>query len=207
MKKSFVFYASWYEAIVNLPRDVQGDVLTAIVEYGLSGETTEQLKPITRTILALIKPLIDANNQRFENGQKGGRPPKEETKAKPNNNQTITKVEPNVNVNVNKSSIEDIKKESPYGDEKESELSSCTHANPDFIKFNEWLLKNAPYCADTKHFAKQITETQFLRLKQKYTGKQIADTISQIENRKDLRKRYTDLYRTALNWLKKEYGD
>ena len=70
MRSSFVFYDSWWEAIKNLPRDVQGDVLTAIIEYGLSGETTGQLKPITKAMLAMVKPQIDANNQRYENGKK-----------------------------------------------------------------------------------------------------------------------------------------
>ena len=87
-RSSFVFYKTWWEAIKNLPRDVQGDVLTAIVEYGLNGETTEQLKPITKALLELVKPQIDANNQRFINGSKGGR----KTKWKPNPNQTRTKM-------------------------------------------------------------------------------------------------------------------
>ena len=70
MRNSFVFYSSWWEAIKNLPRDVQGDVLTAIIEYGLYGETTEQLKPIAKAMLAMAKSQIDINNQRFENGKK-----------------------------------------------------------------------------------------------------------------------------------------
>ena len=204
MKNSFVFYGSWWEAIKNLPRDVQGDVLTAIIEYGLSGETTGQLKPIAKAMLAMVKPQIDVNNQRFENGLKGGRQRKNGIKTEPNNNQNKTETEPN-NVNVNGSSNED-KKESPNGDEKENVLSQSASANPDFIRFNVWLKENAPYCADTRNFGKQMTESEFIRLKTKYTGKQIADTISQIENRKDLRKRYSDLYRTTLNWLKRDYG-
>ena len=70
MRTSFVFYDSWWEAIQNLPRDVQGDVLTAIIEYGLTGETTGQLKPIAKAMLAMAKTQIDVNNQRFENGKK-----------------------------------------------------------------------------------------------------------------------------------------
>ena len=108
MRNSFIFYGSWWEAIENLPRDIQGDVLTSIIEYGLYGETTDNLKPITKAMLAIVKPQIDANRKRFENGKKGGRPKtetkpnnnQEETKGKPNNNQTITKAEPN-NDNVN----------------------------------------------------------------------------------------------------------
>lgn len=108
MRNSFVFYESWLEAIKNLPRDIQGDVLTAIIEYGLYGETTDNLKPITKAMLEIIKPQIDSNRKRYENGKRGGRPKietkpnnnQEETKGKPNNNQTITRAEPN-NDNVN----------------------------------------------------------------------------------------------------------
>lgn len=102
---------------------------------------------------------------------------------------------------------EDNNKESPNGDEKEAEASSLTSSNPDFIKFNNWLKRKAPFCSNPKNFSSQITESEFLKLKEKYTGKQIADVIEQIENRKDLRKRYTNLYRTVLNWAKREYGN
>lgn len=108
-KSSFVFYGSWWEAIKNLPRDVQGDVLTSIIEYGLYGETTDNLKPITKAMLAMVKPQIDANRKRFENGKKGveygilgGRPKKnnpKETPKKPQNNPKITPINDNDNVN------------------------------------------------------------------------------------------------------------
>lgn len=106
-RDGFVFYRSFYEGIKDLPRDIQGEVLTAIMEYGLNGVTTENLKPVARAIFTLIKPQIDANNQKFINGKSGGRPPKEkpnhnqeETKPKPNNNQSITKQEPKEKVKV-----------------------------------------------------------------------------------------------------------
>ena len=104
---------------------------------------------------------------------------------------------------VNNSRVD--KKESPNGDEKEGEPSSPA-LNPDFIKFNDWLKKHAPYCSNPKNFPSQITEAELLKLKSKYTGQQIADVIEQIENRKDLRKRYVNLYKTVQNWAKKEYG-
>lgn len=196
MRNSFVFYGSWWEAIKNLPRDVQGDVLTAIIEYGLYGETTGQLKPIAKAMLAMTKSQIDINNQRFENGKKGGRP-------KPENNQIKTKQEPNdnlinndnVNVNVNK------KKESTNVDKKETDVSSCE--NEAYKTFISWICQNAEYCFKNM---KLPSEKEFNRLKELYSGKEISYIISQIENRKDLRKRYTNLYRTVLNWAKKEYG-
>lgn len=97
MRSGFVFYRSWLEAVKNLPREIQGEVLTAIIEYGLDGVTTGSLKPITSAMLAMVKPQIDANNKRLENGLKGGRPRKIETEAEPNNNQVITKEKPNNN--------------------------------------------------------------------------------------------------------------
>ncbi|MGH1520575.1 DUF6291 domain-containing protein [Chryseobacterium sp. JK1] len=116
-RDGFVFYRSFYEGIKDLPRDIQGDVLTAIMEYGLNGVTTENLKPIARAIFTLIKPQLDANNQKFMNGKGGGRPPKEkpnhnleETKPKPNDNQTITKQEPKEKVKVKEK--EKVKEES-----------------------------------------------------------------------------------------------
>ena len=109
MRDSFVFYRSFYDAIKDLPRDVQGEIYTAIMEYSLYGKETENLKPIAHSVFTLMKPQIDVNNKRFENGKKGGRPKsgnepdgnQEETKEKPSNNQSETKSKPNVNDNVN----------------------------------------------------------------------------------------------------------
>jgi hypothetical protein len=95
MRDNFIFYRSFYEAIKDLPRDIQGDVYTAIMEYSLNGITTENLKPVARSIFILMKPVLDANNQRYENGKKGGRRAKTETKDKPDKNQTETKDKPN----------------------------------------------------------------------------------------------------------------
>ena len=69
MKDSMVFYASWLDAIKNLPREMQGDVLTAIIEYGLYGETTAPLKPITKAMLALVKNKIDNDSIIIERHQ------------------------------------------------------------------------------------------------------------------------------------------
>ena len=131
-RESFVFYRSFYEGIKELPRDIQGEVLTAIMEYGLNGVTTENQKPITKAMFALIKPQLDANNQRFENGKNGGAPkgnqnarkqPKnnqETTEKQPKNNQKQPKnnqKQPNVNDNVNVNDNDD-KDASAITDEK-----------------------------------------------------------------------------------------
>ena len=112
-------------------------------------------------------------------------------------NTTSTPRDNDVNTMEEKEEEKEDKKESPNGDKKEAVASSPASSNPDFLKFNDWLERKAPFCSNPKNFSSQITEAEFLKLKEKYTGKQIADIIEQIENRKDLRKRYTNLYRTV----------
>lgn len=121
-------------------------------------------------------------------------------------NTTSTPRDNDVFTTTEKEEEKEDKKESPNGDKKEAVASSPAPSNLDFLKFNDWLKRKAPFCSNPKNFSSQITEAEFLKLKEKYTSKQIADVIEQIENRKDLRKRYTNLYRTVLNWAKKEYG-
>lgn len=112
MRDSFVFYRSFAESVKNLPPEEYKKVMQSILEYALDGKEPEQ-SGIEYTVFCLVKPQIDANNKRYENGKKGGRPQKPSdnqekpnnnqtiTKPKPNNNQTVTTPEPNVYVNVN----------------------------------------------------------------------------------------------------------
>lgn len=133
MRDSFVFYRSFYEAIKDLPRDVQGEIYTAIMEYSLYGKETDNLKPITRSVFTLMKPQIDVNNKRFENGKRGGRPKSEykptenqsETKDKPKNNQSETNSKPNVNDNVNVNENEN-KDNTPDGVSKKDAAKAAT---------------------------------------------------------------------------------
>lgn len=72
-RDSIIFYRSFYEAIKGLPKDIQIEIYTAIMEYGLNGRLEEDLKPVANGMFALMRPIIDANNTRFANGKKGGR--------------------------------------------------------------------------------------------------------------------------------------
>ena len=96
-KNSFVFYRSFYEAIKKLKKSDQLTLYSHICEYAL-GENVGEISGVPAAIFDLIKPQIDANLRRYENGLKGGRP---KTEPKPNNNLTATKPKRNVNENVN----------------------------------------------------------------------------------------------------------
>jgi hypothetical protein len=105
MRESFVFYESFYLALSELSAAQQGKIYTAICRYALYGEEPE-LKGASAAVFKLIKPQIDANNRRYENGKKGaehgikgGRP--KNPKETPKEPQANPKETPNVHVNVN----------------------------------------------------------------------------------------------------------
>ena len=73
--------------------------------------------------------------------------------------------------------------------------------NESFEKFNKWLDSETTFVRKIK---KQITEEQFMKLKKTYNSTQIMNTILNLENYKDATKRYTSVYLTVSNWLKRD---
>ena len=104
MSESFVFYKSFADAIRELPAEQYKAVMVALSDYALAGVIPEEMDPVLRGFFLLMKPQIDANNARRENGRNGakygklGGRPKTETPSEPQENPTET---PNVNVNDN----------------------------------------------------------------------------------------------------------
>lgn len=99
-RDSIIFYRSFYEAIKEMPPAMQGKVYSAIFEYSLNFNEVI-LNGLPKTIFTLIKPQLDANNRRYTNGKKGGKPKQDETETEPKPNLDPTKTEPNKNVNDN----------------------------------------------------------------------------------------------------------
>lgn len=75
-----------------------------------------------------------------------------------------------------------------------------THSLSACERFAAWLSSECPYIAT---HLKPITDAELDKLKQQFSTEAIMEVCHEMENRKDLRKRYTNLYRTLLNWLKK----
>lgn len=96
MRDSVVFYRSFYDAIKNIPEADQLKAYTAIMEYAMN-DVQPKIDGIALAIFLLVKPQIDANNKRYENGKK----PKVKqavSKNEANCKQNISKSEANVNV-------------------------------------------------------------------------------------------------------------
>lgn len=118
-KESFVFYASFYEALQDMKDKDRLKVYDATCELALNNKETE-LTGLAKIVFTLIKPQILANQKRYENGRKGGRPKKTtygllkeitngfENKKTDGFNKTKTKTKPNENVNVNVNENENV---------------------------------------------------------------------------------------------------
>ena len=96
MAESFVFYASFAEAASELDNEQYGALMRAINEYALFDKAPE-LTGVPKMLFTLIKPQLDANKKRRENGKYGslgGRPQKEPS-GKQEENNIIIEEKPN----------------------------------------------------------------------------------------------------------------
>ena len=123
-RESFVFYRSFRDAFRALDKDVRLRMYEAIINYGLD-LIEPHFEGIEKVLWTLIRPQLEANNKRFENGCKGGNPNFKKgqpnpyylkgekdnqkiTKKQPKDNRKITERLPNVNENVNEN-VNDIR--------------------------------------------------------------------------------------------------
>lgn len=73
-REGFVFYKAWHEAISRLPMEQQAEAYSAIMMYALYGTEPEDEFSMAAIILQMAKPTIEKNDERYQNGKKGGRP-------------------------------------------------------------------------------------------------------------------------------------
>ena len=127
MTDSFVTYRSFHEALKDLPPEQYGKIMYAINEYALNQNEIE-LSGVEKIVFTLIKPQLDANLKRQENGKYGslgGRPKKENKNPMGYENKNPMGFEssenenPNVNVNLNANENLNL------NDEGEGEFKDC----------------------------------------------------------------------------------
>lgn len=185
MRDGIVFYKSFYEAVKNLPPDQFKASVVAIMEYGLY-EKEPETNGIEYTVFCMAKPQIDANNRKYENGKKGGRPKKghmeiekpNDIQKKPNGNQkkpTDNQIEPKEK---DKDKVKDKVKENPLKGVKEKHFVPPTLENVigycqekglsldagrfiDFYESKGWMVgknKMKDWKAAARNWARQDTE-------------------------------------------------
>jgi hypothetical protein len=208
-RNSFVFYRSFKDSLKDLSNEDKLIMYEAICDYSLD-KKEPQLTGFPSALFTLIRPNLDANLKRWQNGLKGGAPignrnnrySKGTSKVQPNNKQSTTKIQ--TNKDVDKDYNVDVDNKENISKKDELSLSDIS-GSKDYKQFRVWMKDNASYCDNPKHFtSSRITEDELKKLREKYSYKQIINKILELENRKDLRKRYINLYRTINEWLKRD---
>lgn len=70
MRDKVIVYRSFFEAVKNLDKKIAGEIFVAICQYGLDGTEPDGLGNTARGMFTLIRPQIDANIKRYDNGKK-----------------------------------------------------------------------------------------------------------------------------------------
>ena len=215
-KKSFILYCDIIHTVKKLPKDKQADLFVHILEY------VNDMNPITDDFVVEIafEPIKQAlkrdllkyekiRQRNAENGKTGGRPkkvvedePVEVTKASkpkkpsglignPKNPSEPKKADIGIGIGID---IDNEKEDIIISDE-------IKKLKEDFERFNNWLDTETTFIRKIKT---QMTEEQFIKLKKKYNSVQIMNTVLNLENYKDATKKYTSVYLTVNNWLKRD---
>ncbi|MCQ2125122.1 MAG: DUF6291 domain-containing protein [Fibrobacter sp.] len=122
MYESYVFYTSFHEACKDLEPSQYGKIMYVLNEYALNGVVPESFEdPIVKMAYTFMRPQIDANNQRKDNGKygaMGGRPKTHHTK----------KENPNTENN-NPMGFENEEKDNPMGFENSENKNPNVNVN------------------------------------------------------------------------------
>lgn len=98
---SFVFYESFRDASRNLDDATRLALYEAIMDYSLYGEEPDEGNLVAAAMFKLVRPVLDTNAKRRENGRNGGRPAstdnQEAPKPEPENNEAESETEANGN--------------------------------------------------------------------------------------------------------------
>lgn len=186
-KKTFIFPAKWVEPLSEFDSDALASIMRAIMHYWKTGEISE-LTPVLKPFFLLLKGDIDNINsaeaalseKRRKAGKKGGSKTQKNAAKKESKTSKTSIIEYNI--------IEDNISE-----------SERARAREGYEGFLEWVSGNAPYVAEHMELP---TEDEFEYLRDTFGAETVAETTLRIENRKDLRGRYDNLYRTIITWMK-----
>lgn len=115
--RNIIFFASYYEAIKELPEEKQGAVYKAIIDYAMEG-IEPNLTGLAKSVFILIKPYIDSSRKKQESGSKGGKAGKKTSEDISKSESEILSKEESEDISETPSN-QIIKNEEEYEDKKE----------------------------------------------------------------------------------------
>lgn len=211
MKRGVVIYENWAPLLRRLPASLRGEVVLLVLDYSSTGEQGFTGDPAADMLLAMMYAQVgedlDKYQERCERNAENARSrfSKEQSQANASERMQSHAIATNKkeNINKNKTKEKDTHTINSVRIEKESAATDVapTRAQSRYERFLDWLSVECPYIA--QHY-KLPSEELFSKLLDRYGGEAIAEQCANIENRADIRKRYTNLFQTLNNWLKRE---
>ena len=199
-RKGFNFYRSYFDVAMELPDKDRLAFYDALAKRQFLGEEPA-LTGMAKLAYVSQKYVIDAQIKGWED--KTGLSLKD-VENQSNNTPCQGGCQGGNNGGYIAPSVQEKEKGKEEVKEKEN-INIVSHEtkikNEAFEKFNKWLDSETTFVRKIK---KQMTEEQFMKLKKTYNSTQIMNTILNLENYKDAAKRYTSVYLTVNNWLKKD---
>lgn len=172
----------WIESLRDCEDDVKVRLYEAIFDYmqGIIPNIPPEFWLVFNTLKPFMDEELDKRNRLAErsreNGKKGGRKRKNlQNPAEP---------------------------KKPTGFLAYLGTEGYTERCERLLKLDDWIKTRAPFIYNNYI---PLTQKEFNALYPRWNINDICAVISDIENRKDLRKKYVSLYRTCLNWLKNGY--
>lgn len=206
----FTFFRSFQEAIDQCQEKEQLALYKAIVNYALDGEEPTFENNLLRLAWTLIKPNLFNGWVRSRNGRKAegvskpgmkGNKNASKTKLNQSQNEAKTKLNQSNRIGKDRIGMDNVSIETKE-DTEETTAGPSVSVSPDYQNFIDWLNKNCT------HLLKMNipTEEEYQKLmeaadkdKKILTGKLLA-----MENNKDVPKTKRSIYRTCLEWLKRD---
>lgn len=201
MRDSFVFYRSFKDSISELSDKDKLLIYEAICDFSLDFKEPN-LEGFPKALFKLMRPVLEANIQRWKNGCNGGAPKGNKNAEKQNiamvsNNQKTTK-------NNQAGTKKQANKDKDVYKDKDIDIDSVCTAVPahsqDYLNFQKWLSVNCPDI--WKGFKSTLTEQEFNKLLESHTKQEIADMTLDMENNKSFVRNHKDLYRSLLTWFR-----
>jgi hypothetical protein len=206
-KKNFFIYTDKSEQINLLSDEQAGILFKALFTYVVNKTELTTTDKLIQLVFIAMRNDIDRDSAKYDSicekrrlaGIEGNKKrwdkdlsQKSQMRANaPKCSQVIANVADNNNNNDNNNDI--INKES----KKKVALSFTDKQDEEYNSFLSWYSDNAPYCF--KHL--KMSEEEYIKLRASYSKKDVTDTIFELENNKQCRKKYASLYRTLLNWI------
>lgn len=155
MRDTFIFYRSFKESMSDLSDKDKLIMYEAISDYSLDLKEPK-LTGFPKALFSLIRPILDANIQRWKNGRKGGAPignlnAKKTTGKQPRNDRKTTGKQPNKDKDVNKDKEYNIENANIETKVSNGADKSTRFVPPTLTEVQDYIQKNS-YSVDSSTF-------------------------------------------------------